>query len=183
MLTRSSYPTSPDQPACRQTTPKSCILLRLLQNMGLANTAKQVLIRLSKTAPLNEHYLRQKKWHYNCWLGPIRPKRTQSEHWQHAMRCASTIINGRPNPKLDWLTHLEATYVERGYVKIDLKAFGCLAAIHVPPTIHKKLEYERHARIYIGNSTNSLDLSNLITQQLYNTLPTHLYTRALKGGR
>ncbi len=43
-------------------------------------------------------------------------------HWPHAERYTVTI-NRLPNPKLDWLTPLEITYVEQGYDKIDLKAY------------------------------------------------------------
>ncbi len=84
------------------------------------------------------------------------------EYWPHAVRHAVTIINRLPNPKLDWLTALETTYIERGYAKVDLKVFGCLAAVQVPAIMHKKLEYERQIGIYVGNSTNSPDLIILL---------------------
>ncbi len=41
---------------------------------------------------------------------------------------------------------------------MDLKVFGCLAAVQVPTTKHKKLEAERDIGTYIGHSVNSPDL-------------------------
>ncbi len=80
------------------------------------------------------------------------------EYWPHAARHAVTITNRLPNPKLDWLTPLETTYLQRCYGNLQLKVFGCLTAVQIPSNKHKKLDMERSMGIYIGNSVNSPDL-------------------------
>ncbi len=84
------------------------------------------------------------------------------EYWTHASRHAITIWNRLPNPKLDWLTPMEVTYLELGHGDIDLRVFGCLAAVQIPKKVHRKLDFERNVGIYIGNSGNSPDLLILV---------------------
>ncbi len=84
------------------------------------------------------------------------------EYWTHAARHAITIWNRLPNPKLDWLTPMEITYLQLGYDRKDLRVFGCLAAVQVPQKQHNKLDFERTIGTYIGNSSNSPDLLVLV---------------------
>ncbi len=53
---------------------------------------------------------------------------------------------------------MEMTYLERGYGNLELKVFGCLAAVQIPSNRHRKLDLERNEGIYIGHSVNSPDL-------------------------
>ncbi len=84
------------------------------------------------------------------------------EYWTHAAKHAIIIWNRLPNPKLDWLNPIEVTYLKLGYGSLDLRVFGCLAAVQIPATLHKKLEYERQMGTYVGNSTNSPDFIILL---------------------
>ncbi len=84
------------------------------------------------------------------------------EYWTHAAKHTITIWNRLPNPKLDWLNPIEVTYLKLDYGSLDLRVFGCLAAVQIPVTLHKKLEHERQMGTYVGNSTNSPDFIILL---------------------
>ncbi len=84
------------------------------------------------------------------------------EYWTHAARHAITIWNRLPNPRLDWLTPMEVTYLKLGYGSLDLRVFGCLATAQIPGKKHRKLDFERNMGISVGNSGNSPDLFILV---------------------